>query len=71
MRSLDRIAYSCGYIDGREFADWDVTTRDDISLKLREIGNDVKQIEANEVCRLKYLLGYIDGIMKVVANGKA
>lgn len=71
MRSLDRIAYSCGYIDGREFYDWDVTTRDDISLKLREIGNEVKQIEADEVCRLKYLLGYIDGIMKVVANGKA
>lgn len=71
MRSLDRIAYSCGYIDGREFADWDVTTRDDISLKLREIGNEIKQIEANEACRLKYLLGYIDGTMKVVADGEA
>lgn len=66
MRSLDKIAYSCGYIDGREFADWDVTTRDDISLKLREI----KKIETNEVCRLKYLLGYIDGMMKVVADGE-
>lgn len=71
MRSLDRIAYSCGYIDGREFADWDVTTRDDISLKLREIDNEIKQIEANEACRLKYLLGYIDGVMKVVADGEA
>lgn len=71
MRSLDRIAYSCGYIDGREFANWDVTTRDDISLKLREIDNEIKQIEANEVCRLKYLLGYIDGTMKVVADGEA
>lgn len=70
MRSLDKIAYSCGYIDGREFVDCDVTTRDDISLKLCEIGNEVKQIEANEACRLKYMLGYIDGIMKVVANGK-
>lgn len=71
MRSLDRIAYSCGYIDGREFADCDVTTRDDISLKLREMGNEIKSIEANEVCRLKYMLGYIDGIMKVVADGEA
>lgn len=71
MRSLDRIAYSCGYIDGREFANWDVTTRDDISLKLREIDNEIKQIEANEVCRLKYLLGYIDSTMKVVADGEA
>lgn len=71
MRSFDKIAYSCGYIDGREFADWDVTTRADISLKLREIGNEIKAIEANEVCRLKYLLGYIDGVAKVIADGKA
>lgn len=71
MRSLDRIAYSCGYIDGREFADWDVTTRDDIFIKLREIDNEIKQIEANEVCRLKYMLGYIDGMMKVVADVEA
>lgn len=71
MRSLGKIAYSCGYIDGREFADWDVTTRDDIFLKLCEIDNEIKLIEANEVCRLKYLLGYIDGVLKVIANGKA
>lgn len=64
--NISKLSYDSGYIDGREYAYTEGLTAADVRAKLKEMYNIVDTWEGQSIVTLKYVEGYVAGLMKGV-----